>query len=104
MLQNLEVRKLKNEINYIESSIEQIVLRKNQGITMVIMAFDKNTQIPTHSTKGEVFINCLEGEGKIVVDGIEHILREGEYFLIPKKIPHSVSAINKFKMLLTIIE
>lgn len=103
MLKELQISKLKNEIDYLEKSIEQVVLRKNENLTMVLMSFDKETEIPEHSTKGEVFINCLEGKGKITIESKEYIIQEGEYFLIPKKVSHSVSAIDNFKMLLTII-
>lgn len=102
-MEEMKIKKLKTEIEYLNNSIEQTVLRKNEGVTIVLMAFDKGSEIPEHSTKGEVFINCLEGIGKIVVNSREYLIQEGDYFLIPKKIPHSVTAIDKFKMLLTII-
>ena len=105
-IKNLELSKslsLKNQIDYKENSVEQVILAKNQGVTMVLFAFDKGKEIPTHFANGDVFVICLEGEGKIILNGIENLLKEGDYILMPAKEPHSVHAIEKFKMLLTIV-
>lgn len=105
-IKNLETAKslsLKNQIDYKENSVEQVILAKNQGVTMILFSFDKGKEIPTHFANGDAFVTCLEGKGKIILNGVEHILREGDYILMPAKEPHSVHAIEKFKMLLTIV-
>lgn len=106
IIKNLESSKavsLKSQIDYKENSVEQNILAKNERVTMMLFAFDKGKEIPTHFAHGDALVTCLEGTGKIVLNGIEHILNEGDYILMPAKEPHSVHAIEKFKMLLTIV-
>lgn len=106
IIKNIERSKsvsLKSQIEYKENSIEQLILAKNQDVTMILFSFDKGKEIPTHTANGDAFVTCLEGEGKIILGGKEHILKEGDYILMPAKEPHSVHALEKFKMLLTIV-
>lgn len=102
-LENSKSLKLKEQIKYVDNSIEQVILAKNLGTVMVLFAFDKNEELPTHTTNGDALVTCLEGRGKIILDGVEHILEEGDYLLMKAKTPHSVHALEKFKMLLTIV-
>ena len=46
---------------------------------------------------------CLDGEGRITVDGVEHILHEGESILMPARHPHAVFGQERFKMLLVVV-
>lgn len=106
IIKNIEDSKslaLKSQIDYKENSVEQLILAKNQGVTMILFAFDKGKEIPIHTAPGDAFVTCLEGNGKIILNGVEHILKEGDYILMPAKEPHSVHALDKFKMLLTIV-
>lgn len=95
--------KLKSQVEYKENGIEQLILAKNKGVTMVLFAFDKGKDIPTHTANGDALVSCLEGKGKIILNEKEFFLEEGDYILMKAKEPHSVHAIEKFKMLLTIV-
>lgn len=106
IIKNIEASKalsLKSQIDYKENSIEQLVIAKNVGVTMILIAFDKDKEIPTHTANGDALVTCLEGKGKIILNGVEHILKEGDYILMPAKEPHSVHALEKFKMSLIIV-
>lgn len=106
IIKNIEISKstnLKSQIDYKENSVEQLILAKNQGVTMILFSFDKGKEIPTHTAPGDAFVTCLDGKGKIILNGKEHILNEGDYIVMPAKEPHSVHALEKFKMLLTIV-
>lgn len=106
IIKNIEISKsanLKSQIDYKENSVEQFILAKNQGVTMILFSFDKGREIPTHTAPGDAFVTCLDGKGKIILNGEEHILKEGDYIVMPAKEPHSVHALEKFKMLLTIV-
>ena len=48
-------------------------------------------------------VTCLDGTGKITIDGVEYILYEGDTIVMPAKHPHSVFGEDKFKMLLTVV-
>ena len=73
IIKNIEDSKsltLKSQIDYKENSVEQLILAKNQGVTMILFAFDKGKEIPTHTAPGDAFVTCLEGNGKIILNGI----------------------------------
>jgi hypothetical protein len=48
-------------------------------------------------------VTCLDGVGKITIDGVEHILKEGESIVMPAKHPHAVYGREQFKMLLVVV-
>lgn len=48
-------------------------------------------------------VTVLEGTGKFIVDGKEYILNAGESVVMPTRKPHSVHAIESFKMQLTVV-
>lgn len=101
MSKKSEVFRLKNEIEYRENTIEMKVL---EGVKILgtLMAFDKGTEIPTHTSKGCAFLTCLEGIGEIIIKDEKFILHEGESIIIEALAPHSVKAIERYKMLLVV--
>lgn len=48
-------------------------------------------------------VQVLEGTGRFTVDGVPHILHEGESIVMPAGFPHAVFGEERFKMLLTVI-
>jgi cupin domain protein len=48
-------------------------------------------------------VNVLEGKGKFVIDGKEYIVNAGESIIMPSRKPHSVYAIEQFKMMLVVV-
>ena len=48
-------------------------------------------------------ITVLNGIGKITVDGKPFTLQKGENILMPAGKPHSVLALDKFKMFLVVV-
>ena len=52
---------------------------------------------------GDAMVQCLDGVGRITIDGIEHELHEGDTIVMPAGHPHAVFGVENFKMLLTVI-
>ena len=50
-----------------------------------------------------VSITCLDGIGKITIDGVEYLLHEGESIVMPAGHPHAVYGQEAFKMLLVVV-
>ena len=78
-------------------------LAQNDAVSVTLFAFDKGEEISTHESGGDALVLCLDGEGRITVDGVEHILHEGESILMPARHPHAVSGQERFKMLLVVV-
>lgn len=96
-----QVFKLKDEIDYKENSIE---MKTIEGVKLLgtLMAFDKGKEIPTHTAKGCAFITCLDGKGEITIRDEKFILSQGDSIIIEALAPHSVKALEKYKMLLIV--
>ena len=78
-------------------------LVQNESVSMTLFAFDKGEEISTHESKGDALVIALEGEGEIVIGGEPFQLRAGESILMPANKPHSVSAVEPFKMFLVVV-
>lgn len=93
--------KVKYDIDYTENEIvKKIVAQNNSGI-VVMMAFDKGTEIPTHSANADVIIQIVEGNMEFTMDGDILYLTEGDLIAMTPGTPHSLKATERFKMLLT---
>lgn len=49
-------------------------------------------------------VTCLEGKAQIVIDDIVHEVSPGQTIVIPASAPHSVKAIEPYKMLLVVVK
>jgi quercetin dioxygenase-like cupin family protein len=98
-----QVLTLKDEVAYQDGMVVSKTLVQNDVVSVTLFSFDKGEEISTHESGGDAFVTCLDGVGKITVDGIEYILKEGESIVMPAKHPHAVFGEERFKMLLVVV-
>ena len=98
-----EVLTLSSQTEYQKCQIVSKTLIQNDAISLTLFAFDKDEEISTHESGGDALVLCLDGVGKIVIDGKEYILHKDESIVMPAGHPHSVSAVEPFKMMLTVV-
>ena len=98
-----KVMVLKDQVSYQEGQIVSKTLVQNESVSITLFAFDKGEEISTHESGGDALVLCLDGEGRITVDGVEHTLHEGESILMPARHPHAVFGQERFKMLLVVV-
>ena len=48
-------------------------------------------------------VTVLDGVGEFTVGGVKHVCKAGEALVMPATIPHAVYAVERFKMLLTVV-
>ncbi|MCI6677862.1 MAG: cupin domain-containing protein [Oscillibacter sp.] len=94
---------MKEQVAYQPGQVVSKTLAQNDAVSVTLFAFDKGEEISTHESGGDALVLCLDGEGRITVDGVEHILHEGESILMPARHPHAVSGQERFKMLLVVV-
>jgi quercetin dioxygenase-like cupin family protein len=46
----------------------------------------------------------VDGKAEIIIGGESHFLDSGQSIIMPANIPHAVKAVEKFKMVLTMIK
>ena len=98
-----EVLTLKNEVNYQDGQVVSKTLAQNDAVSVTLFAFDKDEEISTHESGGDAFVTCLDGVGRLTIDGIPHELHEGESIVRPAGHPHAVYGQERFKMLLVVV-
>ena len=91
------------QVAYQPGQVVSKTLAQNDAVSVTLFAFDKGEEISTHESGGDALVLCLDGEGRITVDGVEHILHEGESILMPARHPHAVFGQERFKMLLVVV-
>lgn len=94
---------MKEQVAYQPGQVVSKTLAQNDAVSVTLFAFDKGEEISTHESGGDALVLCLDGEGRITVDGVEHILHEGESILMPARHPHAVFGQERFKMLLIVV-
>ncbi len=98
-----EALSLKDQISYQEGQVVSKTLVQNSSVSITLFSFEKDEEISTHESSGDALVICLDGKGKITIDGKENVLSEGESILMPAKHPHAVYALERFKMLLVVV-
>ena len=98
-----EVVRLRDQVAYQEGQVVSRTLAQNQAVSVTLFSCDKGEEISTHESGGDAFVTCLDGVGRITIDGQEHLLHEGESIVMPAKHPHAVYGEEKIKMLLVVV-
>jgi quercetin dioxygenase-like cupin family protein len=83
--------------------VSKRVLDRNVG-NVTLFAFDKGQRLSEHSAPFDAMLQVVEGKGEVIINKIPYQLETGETIIMPANIPHAVNAIEKFKMVLTMIK
>ncbi|CAG0960372.1 MAG: Cupin domain protein [Candidatus Methanoperedens nitroreducens] len=94
---------LKDFIEYSPGSVVSKTLKQNSAGTITLFAFDSGQELSEHSAPFDAVVHVIEGEGSFLIGGEEHNLKEGDLIIMPANVPHAVKAVQKFKMLLTML-
>ena len=95
----LEVFKPEDLINYNPTSFERKVLWEEDDSKILLIALEKNQEMPEHFSPIDAMIYILKGKVVFYVEQEEYTLREKEMLLIPAKTPHRVVAQEKSKFI-----
>ena len=90
-------------VDYQEGSIvSKTIVEKKTG-TVTLFAFDENQGLSEHTAPFDALVHILDGEAEIVISGEAVRLKDGEIIIMPANKPHSLKAVQRFKMILTMI-
>jgi quercetin dioxygenase-like cupin family protein len=107
-MQNNEFEKSKifsyrESVEYAEGAIvSKTVLKKDTG-NISLFAFDKGEALSEHTAPFDAMIQVVDGKAEIVIGGKSFFLETGQTIIMPADVPHAVKAVEKFKMVLTMI-
>jgi len=90
-------------IGYQEGSVVSRTIIDKKAGTVTLFAFDENQRLSEHTAPYDALVHLLEGEAEVVISGKPVQLKTGEITIMPANEPHALTAVTRFKMLLTMI-
>lgn len=97
------VAKLSELIKYQKGSVvSKEIINKLTG-TITLFAFDKGQGLSEHKAPFDALVYIVDGKAEITISGKLNKVKKGEFIIMPADQPHSLKAIERFKMLLTMI-
>ncbi len=98
-----QVKSLAGMSAYQEGAVvSREIIKKGTG-TVTVFAFDKGQGLSEHTAPFDALVNVIDGEAEIMISGSTNRLKSGDFIIMPANEPHSLQAVEKFKMLLTMI-
>jgi len=82
--------------------VSRTVVDKPVG-TITAFAFDAGEGLSEHTAPFDAFVQVLDGEAEINIEGTVQTVSAGEIVVMPANKPHSLRAVKRFKMLLVMI-
>jgi quercetin dioxygenase-like cupin family protein len=82
--------------------VSRTIIDKKIG-TVTVFAFDEGQGLSEHTAPYDALVQIVDGEAEITISGNPLTARQGDLVIMPAGEPHSLRAIKRFKMLLTMI-
>jgi len=98
-----KVNALEDSIDYTSGGVISKQVTKNKAGNITLFSFDKEQGLTEHTANYDAFVQVLDGEAEIRIDGNPYLLKKGDCIIMPANIPHALTAVEPFKMLLTMI-
>lgn len=89
---------------YQTGSVVSRTLLQDESGTLTVFSFDEGQALSEHTVPYNAFIQVLDGEAEITIGGKPCRVTAGQIVLMPGGISHKVSAVKRFKMLLTMFK
>jgi small redox-active disulfide protein 2 len=99
-----ETQRLVDLVDYEEGRVVSRTFAQNPALSITLFAFDNGEGVSTHTAPGDAMLQVLDGKALVNIDGKEMTVGAGEVVVMPANIPHSVNAVERFKMLLTVVK
>lgn len=90
-------------VEYADGSVVSKTILDRPTGTITLFAFDEGQQLSEHTAPFDAVVQIVEGTAQLTIGGVAVMASAGELVIMPANVPHSVAAVEKFKMLLTMI-
>ena len=98
-----EVLRMTELVAYQAGSVVSRQITKADAGNVTLFAFDQDQELSEHTAPFDALVHVLEGEAEIKISGNPFHLQAGDAIIMPADEPHAVLALQRFKMLLTMI-
>lgn len=90
-------------VDYSEGGVVSKQVLKNDVGNVTLFSFDKGQGLSEHTAPFDAMVQVLDGTAEIRIGGNPLTVKAGETIIMPANVPHALQAIERFKMLLTMI-
>ncbi len=99
-----EPQQLAELVEYEEGRVVSRTFAQNPALSLTLFAFDKGEGVSTHTAPGDAMVQVLDGEAMVNIDGKKMTVGTGQVVVMPANVPHAVTAVKRFKMILTVVK
>lgn len=100
---NKFIAQLKQETTWADSDRNSITVFKSDDMTIVLIGMHAKAELKTHTAKGHISVQVLDGEIKFTAEQQTVSMEKGQMISLRENIPHSVLAIKESFFLLTMM-
>ena len=91
-------------VEYAANSVVSKNVLKNDAGNVSLFAFDKDEGLSEHTAPFDALVQIIDGKAEITIDGKPHQLGKNDSIIMPANVPHALRAVERFKMILTMIK
>lgn len=90
-------------VDYTDGGVVSKELVHSPAGSITLFSFDKGQGLSEHTAPFDAFIQVVDGEMELTVEGVKYVIPAGSCFVIPSGSHHSVYAAERFKMIISMI-
>ena len=98
-----EKMNLANLAGYQDGAVVSRAIVDKPVATITVFSFDVGEGLSEHTAPYDAIVQVLDGEAEVTMEGKVETVGAGEIVIMPANKPHSMRAVKRFKMLLTMI-
>ncbi len=103
MKQEIAAHSLADLVAYQQGSVVSKTLLEKKTGTVTLFAFAAGQGLSEHTAPFDAMVCVLDGVAEITIDGRPVTVCQGEMVVMPANRPHALKAVERFKMMLTMI-
>ena len=97
-------RELQDLVDYQDDAVVSKTLIKGETGSVTVFAFDRGQELSEHTVPFDALVYVFDGEAEIRISRETHRVGTGEAIVMPSNQPHGVKAIQRFKMMLSMVK
>ena len=91
-------------IEYVPNGVlTKTIIKKATG-NISVMSFDAGEGLQEKTSPFDTFVQIIDGQAEVVIDGVSHSLGTGQGIVLPAHLSNVFQANERFKMILSTIK
>jgi quercetin dioxygenase-like cupin family protein len=90
-------------VSYQNGSVVSRTLIDRKIGTITLFSFAEDQGLSEHTAPYDAFVQIIDGTAEVTIAGKPQQVATGEFIIMPANIPHSLKAVERFKMMLVMI-